>query len=261
MVIDSHAHVILPAGQQLAAMNAAKIDKTVLFTSTVHPETAENLEGLKAELAKLYGILKGDSNPRAERIAAIQQLKTAVAAAPDRLLGFGTIPVGLTEMEISAWIEQYILGNGFCGIGELAIDRGHVFQLEPLFKVATEMNGLPLWVHTFFPLEAADIRELLSLARQWPQIPLIMGHMGGAFWLETIEQARALPNVYLDLSAAFTTMAPAWAIRELPERVLFSSDAPYMDPAAAKTLIEGLVPGAELRELVMGGNVARLLNL
>ena len=67
--------------------------------------------------------------------------------------------------------------------------------------------------------------------------------------------------MYLDLSAVFTTMAPAWAIRELPERVLFSSDAPYMDPAAARTLIEGLVPQSDLRDLVMGGNIARLLNL
>lgn len=37
MIIDSHAHVMLPTEKQLSMMKEAKIDKTILFSTTPHP--------------------------------------------------------------------------------------------------------------------------------------------------------------------------------------------------------------------------------
>ncbi|MFK4089281.1 amidohydrolase family protein [Kribbella sp. NPDC020789] len=51
------------------------------------------------------------------------------------------------------------------------------------------------------------------------------------------------------------------AIAELPDRVLFGSDAPYGDPCLARATIERVtVPGA-LRDRIMGENLAELLRL
>lgn len=44
MIIDSHAHVILPVEQQLALMESAGVERTVLFSTRVHPEQAADLE-------------------------------------------------------------------------------------------------------------------------------------------------------------------------------------------------------------------------
>ena len=51
------------------------------------------------------------------------------------------------------------------------------------------------------------------------------------------------------------------AIKELPERCLFSADLPYGDLILAKFSIERVCKDVAVREQVLGGNVAKLLNL
>lgn len=38
MIIDSHEHMMLPTEMQLQMMDAAGIDKTILFCTAPHPE-------------------------------------------------------------------------------------------------------------------------------------------------------------------------------------------------------------------------------
>jgi predicted TIM-barrel fold metal-dependent hydrolase len=154
-----------------------------------------------------------------------------------------------------------LLANGFLGIGELAPGSGQVSQLETLFRASQEIGNLPLWVHTFFPLNFEDIKELLALARRYPTVPTIIGHMGGIHWLNTLKAIEDIPNTYLDLSATFTTIAPSFAIKEFPERTLFSSDAPYSSPLTMKTIIEQLVTDQYILDEVLGGNIARILQI
>ncbi|WP_242859872.1 hypothetical protein [Clostridium drakei] len=56
-------------------------------------------------------------------------------------------------------------------------------------------------------------------------------------------------------------MAPAMAIKQLPERTLFSSDAPYGNPLLFKKMIEISSKDAKTAEQVLGGNITNLLNL
>ncbi len=261
MVIDSHAHVMLPEEHQLELMKEAKVDRTILFSSTIHPETANSIETFETELNKLYDILNGIKNPVEERIQAIEELAKVVRDNPEKYIGFGAIPLGLSYDENLVWIEKYIIANKFRGIGELAPGSGNVSELEALFRASQEVGNLPLWVHTFFPLNFADIKELLSLAKQYASVPTIIGHMGGMHWLDTLKAVRDLPNTYLDLSATYTTIAPLFAIKEFPERTFFSSDAPYCSPLVARTIIEQLVKDSHVLQQVLGGNIARLLKL
>lgn len=261
MIIDSHAHVMLPPQCQLQLMTEAKIDRTILFTSTIHPETTNNIKTFEEELNKLYDILNGVKNPIDERIHAIEELANVIKENPGKYIGFGSIPFGLSYPENLAWIEKYIIANGFRGIGELTPGSGKVLQLEDVFHASQELGNLPLWVHTFFPLNFEDIKTLLALAKRYPTVPTIIGHMGGQHWLNTLKAIRDIPNTYLDLSATFTTIAPSFAIKEFPEKTFFSSDAPYSLPLTARTIIEQLVPDQYVLEQVLGGNIARLLQM
>lgn len=261
MVIDSHAHVMLPPERHIQQMQEAGIDKTVLFTSTIHPETSTSLGAFSAELNKLYGILSGAKNPVAERKHAINELVKVTEAYPGKYLGFGSIPLGLSYQANLNWIETYILANQFKGIGELTPGTGQLLQMDALFAASRETGNLPLWVHTFFPLQQGDIQELLSLAKKYPTVPVIIGHMGGIHWLAVLQAAKELPNVYVDLSAVYATVAIDFAVKELPERTLFSSDAPYSSVRTAKLVIENLVTDQQVREQVVGGNIARLLQI
>lgn len=261
MVIDSHAHVMRPSERQLELMAEAKVDRTVLFTTVIHPEIATNISAFEEEMNKLYDILDGVKNPIAERVNSIAELTAVIKANPDRYIGFGSIPLGLSYKENLEWINKYIIANDFYGIGELTPGTGQVGKLEPLFQASQEVGKLPLWVHTFMPLNFEDIKELLGLAVKYPEVSLVLGHLGGINWLNTLKAVHNIPNVYLDLSATFTTMAPTFAIKEYPERTFFSSDAPYCSPLTARTIIEQIVTDKHVLEQVLGGNIARLLQI
>lgn len=261
MVIDSHAHVMFAEESQIELMKEAGVDRTILFSSTIHPEMANSIEMFETELNKLYDILNGVKNPVEARVHAIEELAKVVKGNPEKYIGFGSIPFGLSYAENLAWLEKYIIANDFYGIGELAPSTGKVAKLEPLFRASQEVGNLPLWVHTFFPLNFADIKELLSLAKQYASVPTIIGHMGGMHWLDTLKAIRELPNAYLDLSATYTTIAPSFAIKEFPERTFFSSDAPYCSPLTARTIIEQLVKDPHILKQVLGGNISRVLGL
>ncbi|EET84914.1 amidohydrolase 2 [Clostridium carboxidivorans P7] len=138
---------------------------------------------------------------------------------------------------------------------------GKVKSLETIFQASNELGHLPLWVHTFYPLNFDDIKQLIDLSKKYPKVPLILGHMGGTHWLDVIKIAKENSNIYLDVSATYTILAPTMAIKELPERTLFSSDAPYGNPLIFRKIIEMSSPDKKISDLVLGGNISRLLNL
>ena len=101
MVIDSQEHIMFPIKMQLEKMDAAGVDKTVLFCTAPHPEKAGTLNELEEEMAALNKILAG-SNTKEDNISRLKknitEVTEAVSAYPDRFLGFGAVPFGM-ELE------------------------------------------------------------------------------------------------------------------------------------------------------------------
>lgn len=262
MIIDSHQHVILPTDKQIREMDRAGIDKTILFATTPHPERARNLGEFEKEFQLLASVLGGNTSS-AERIRTIKQtlheLRATIATRPERFFGFGTAPLFLNPKETADWIDQEIVSTGLKGIGELSPTNGDADRLDSLFQASAENGNLPLWFHTFTPVTSDDIRKIATLAKQFPSVPTIFGHIGGTNWLDTLHMAKEIPNAYLDLSAVYTAYQPYFAMRELPERTLFSSDAPYGSPFLFREMVEELSPSGEVTKLVLGGNIQRLL--
>ena len=261
MIIDSHAHVILPVEQHLALMENAGVERTILFITSVHPERAADLDAFKQEMAMLQAIIAGQMNDTLERFQrALHEHIQVLRTHPTHFIGFGAVPVGLSYNDTADWLQTYVIEPGMRGIGEFTLAPGKIGLLDPIFALSSEAGNLPLWVHTFAPLTLDDIRALIALSQRYPSVPVILGHLGGLHWMETIELAKEHPQTYLDLSATFTTLAPTLAIRELPERSLFSSDAPYGNPLVARTMIEQITPDTTVRALVLGETMARLIS-
>lgn len=264
MIIDSHAHVMLPVEKQILMMEEASIDKTILFSTTPHPEKASDMESFEKEMGVLTNILASNTNLE-ERIKNIkkttEELKEVIDKNPSKFIGFGQVPLNLTYDETAEWISKNVIENKFYGLGEFAPASGKVKDLQVIFEASQELGELPIWVHTFYPLNINDIIELIELSKKYSKVPLILGHMGGTNWLQTIKMAKENRNIYLDLSATFTTLAPTIAIKELPERTLFSSDAPYGDPLLSRTMVGKISRSREIADNVLGGNISRLLNL
>lgn len=267
MIIDSHEHVMLPTEIQLKKLDEANIDKAILFTTTPHVEraTSSTLEGINTEMQVLYGLLSGNYSYQ-ERIEKMKmtiiELKEAISRAPARFYGFGAVPLGLPDTETEAWIQTYVVNNSFVGIGEFTPgNEKQIEQLEPVFRALTNFPGLPVWVHTFNPVSLTGIKILMELCKKYSSVPVIFGHMGGSNWMEVIAFAKKNRNVYLDLSAAFTTLSVKTALVEVPEQCLFGSDAPFGEPYLVRQLIEYVSPSLEVTKMALGENISNLLDL
>ncbi len=261
MIIDSHAHVVLPTAEHLLLMDEAGIDKTILFSTTIHPEKAKTLDAYQLELNQLYKIISGEVNAVEARIASIEEQRKIIEQYPSKFYGFGSVPVGLSYEDSSEWIEKYIVSNKFLGLGEFTLAPGQVSLLEPVFQASQAFRNLPLWIHAFWPLTLTDVKAIFELAKKYPTVPVIIGHLGGTNWLEVIKMAKETDNVYVDLSASFAAVALKMVIIELPDRCLFSSDLPYGDLVAAKFSIERACKHDAIQKQILGENIARLLKL
>ena len=264
MIIDSHEHLMLPIKMQIEKLNQAGVDKAILFSTVPHPERAKNLAELRGEMNILYRVLAGANNKEANRERMIKnnnELAMQMKKYPERFFGFGAVPLGMSEPETSSWIEENILSNEFKGIGEFTPGSDEqIRQLEVIFQAVNNFSNLPIWVHTFNPVTISGIHILMELCEKYPSVPVIFGHMGGSNWIDVIDFAKSHKYVYLDLSAAFASIATRIAISELPERCLYSSDAPYGEPYLYRQLIEFVSPSQEVANMVLGNNILQLLS-
>ena len=103
-----------------------------------------------------------------------------------------------------------------------------------------------------------------ALCRRYPDVKFLMDHMGYREWTaDAIEAARDNPNLYLGTTiASFEPIVIEHAIRELgPERVVYGSNWPNLYSDLAVEAIRRQQLGAEAEELILGGNLARILGL
>jgi len=263
MIIDGHSHVILPSQKHVELMNEAGVDKTVLFSTLVHPEIATDLSGFQKEMQRLNEIIGGQANTAiAARLASLKEQKETIDLYPTRFIGFGAVPLTLnTENEVNEYIEKEVIGNGFVGLGEFTLPSGSIKLLKPIFKASTNFGNLPLWIHAFNPLILQDIKEIAQFAKEFPSVPVIIGHLGGSNWLETIELVKEIPNLYLDISAYFSTLVLKMAINELPFKCIFGVDMPYGDLQLALDAVRKLANNYKVADAVLGDNILALLRL
>jgi len=261
MIIDSHQHVLKDIEEQRQLNLKSGIDKVVLFPTIVHPEVASNFRELVLELGTLRKVLNGEINPIEARIKSIEELVIAIKKFPELFIGFASCPLGLNYNETGDWIEKLIIQNNLHGIGELTFGPGNASLAENIFKYLYDSKkALPIWIHTFNPLAYEDIREIVRLSEKYSSVDLILGHGGGSFWLETLEIVKQKRNIYIDLSATFTTLSIQYFAKEIPDRCLFSSDLPYGDPYLGVQQMKYIVKDTEVLNNILGNNINRLLS-
>jgi uncharacterized protein len=103
-----------------------------------------------------------------------------------------------------------------------------------------------------------------ALCHRFPEVPVIMDHMGYREWgPDAIEAARDNPNLYLGTTiASFEGSFIRRAIDALgPERVIYGSNLPLLDSDLAVEAIRRQRFGAEAEALIFGDNLARLLGM
>src|SRR6266536_5389117 len=130
-----------------------------------------------------------------------------------------------------------------------------------LMSTAREL-GLVVNIHS--GSEISHPLAIGALARRFPDVTVLMDHMGYREWTaDAIEAARDNSNLYLGTTiASFEPVTIANAVRELgPERVVYGSNWPNLYSDLAVEAIPRQTLGAEAEALVLGGNLARILGI
>ena len=187
-----------------------------------------------------------------------------VGAHPDTLIGFLSL-----DPTQAGWQRELRAGHqdlGLRGIKLMPMYAGFRPDdelLDPLWEYAT-LHALPVLLHTgttFLsraPLEYTLPRHLDRVAIRFPDVKIIMAHLGHPFEGECVAVARKHPNVYTDISALhyrpFQLYQSLMLVQEygIWPKLLFGSDYPFTTVSAS---IEGL---RGLNRMVEGTALPRL---
>jgi uncharacterized protein len=165
-----------------------------------------------------------------------------VARDPERLIGFGSVDPHDPEAHHELERMKYELGLQGCKMGPI---YQHADPLGPGFLrvcETLERLALPMLVHqgtTFVrhgPLAYARPILLDEIARRFPDLVIVIAHLGHPWIEEAVAVVRKHPNVYADISALhprpwqlYQALMCAVEYRTA-EKLLFGSDYPFFTP-------------------------------
>ncbi|MFV2178070.1 amidohydrolase family protein [Actinomadura sp. LOL_016] len=261
MIIDAHTHVWPDAiasralaGNRLPGLAATDDGKA----GTLIDRMAAN--GVDHSLA--LGVAGG-----ARHVEATNQF----VASLDRsaLTPIGTVHVDLSVEENLAILRRH----GVHGVKIHPLFQGFGLMHERLWELF-EAFGSEIPVITHVGAGGSDAVNQLSnpamirkITSTFPKLRLIACHFGGYHMLaEAEEELRGLP-VVLETSwpPALATVSPETIRRIISrhghERIVFGSDWPMTDPAAEISAIRSLNLEDDAEEAILGGNLARVMDL
>lgn len=240
-MIDVHTHVpthrdAVPAGE-LVVNDRWRPDRPVAATTT-WADYAEAFAGVDVSVAFTIARDRTRVDPGLnDAVAAF------VAAEPRRRIGFLSI-----HPEVDGVLEE--LERARTDLGLKGIKLGPNYQVfDPLGEAAlrvyaaAERHGLPILFHQgASPVQDAPLRyahPLLmdEIAIRFPELRIVMAHLGHPWQRETIVTVRKHPHVYADVSALFyrpwsfyegLRLATEWGALD---KLLFGSDFPIATPA------------------------------
>jgi len=193
-----------------------------------------------------------------------QYVANYVDAHPDSLIGF--LSVDPTQ---EGWQDELRDGNqrlGLRGIKLLSMYAGFRPDdplLDPLWTYA-QSHGLPVLLHTgttFIsqaPLECTLPRHLDAVAIRFPDVKIVLAHLGHPYEGECVAVIRKHPNLFADVSALhyrpFQLYHSLMLVQEYGvwNKVLFGTDFPFTTVNASTEGIRGL------NEMLAGTNLPRL---
>lgn len=192
----------------------------------------------------------------------------AMQKYPDRVLGYVTVNSPRYGKPLYDYVQHAIFDRGFSGIKIYSHSQGVGSAIPflsvadpymyPLFEMAQEWQT-PILAH-------ATSAEVDVICKDFPKLVLMMAHMGatpvsGGDWHTAISTAKKHPNLILDSTgSAMDSGMIEEAVRVIgPERVLWGSDMPMIDPWINIERIHSAEISDADKEWILGKNILRLV--
>jgi len=172
-----------------------------------------------------------------------------VAKAPDKLIGFASCDP--TQPAYMGELEYAIKSLGLKGLKMGPIYAGfdpRDYHCDPVYEYC-ESKGIPVIFHTGTtfnrdaPLKFSRPWLFDEVAIKYPELRMVLAHLGHPFYDECLAVIRKHPNVYADISALyyrpwqFYNMLILAQEYKVTHKLLFGTDYPF---AGSNESIEGL---------------------
>jgi uncharacterized protein len=212
-----------------------------------------------------------------ERYVAFNQWLMATLAEVPAISGFVAMDPGALSPQHNVEHLQEMAERGARGVKlHPVVQKFEVNdpRMHPVYQACAEM-GLTVLSHTG-PARGgepfAEIRAFAPMLKEFPDLTVLLAHLGGGKWQDTRAIAQSFPNVAFDLCEiiewAGAPDAPsaeelALLIRDIgPERVVLGSDYPWYEPEHSAELVLSLPVLSQLeKNAILGENAARILCL
>lgn len=102
---------------------------------------------------------------------------------------------------------------------------------KPALEFAAQRHLL-LLMHTWGGSPYNDVPQVAQVAERYPEIDFLCGHSFYGNWDEGISLAARLPNVYLELTAAYAVngLIEKMVSQVGADKIVFGCDLPWFDP-------------------------------
>lgn len=183
---------------------------------------------------------------------------------PDRV--YGSVYLSPVYLDFSLReFDRCVRDGPMVGVGEIEADmRCNAPELDPIVERAVALKA-PILQHTWMKLDGNEPGEstpadLVELAKRHPDASFVCIHTGGD-WERGIRIIRDSKNVCAEVAGFDPTSGVLeMAVRELgPERVIYGSDVGGRSFASQLSKVLGADIPDSAKELVLGGNLRRLL--
>jgi len=181
---------------------------------------------------------------------------------PDKTLGYAVINPWDINGEYE--LEHCFRDLGFFGLKLNAIRFGYSADrhsvLDPFFDLCRSY-GKCVVVHGQSDLFSMP-DKWAEMARSFPEVPLVLYHIGVPTMSDRACQlAKEIPNYYLSTCASYPPVVKmAYSIAG-PEKLLYSSDAPFGNMNEEITKIEYYVKNEKHKELIFSENAKRIMKM
>jgi uncharacterized protein len=258
-VIDIHVHVFPDAV-------AAKAMPVMARNANVTPVFDGTVSGLLAAMDR-GGVETSCIQPVATKPESVASMNDwAASTASARIAPFGAMHPALAD-PAAEMARMVALGlHGFKLHPEFQAFHPDDERLRPIYEAAIE-HGMAVFFHAgldlAIPTEHSDPSRFARVLDDFPDLTVILAHMGGWRQWDAVPAALCGRNVFLETSYTLPYVGPAAFVDLVrahgADKVVFGSDGPWAEVGGDVRAVSSLGLDEDELQAILWRNAAELL--